>query len=150
MSDLLKRKLEFPTTSCQLRLSHCHRTVMASARTLPFCLKTEIFSSCLVCCNKCPVKTITITSFRVEIFKKIGFSCTCGRTKTEVLVPVYDSWIIYILLPLTTLSYFHHFLRFLLTGENDSNTLRVVAYFFATVFRNIWIHVTGPQCNVTL
>ena len=48
------------------------------------------------------------------------------------------------------------FLRFVLTGENDSNTLRVVAYFFATkkegkkiaVFRNIRIHV--DSLNVTL
>ena len=94
----------------------------------------------------------------MEIFKNIGFSCTCGRTKTEVLVPVYDSWIIYILLyPNYSIDDFHCSLRFVLTGENDSNTLRVDAYFFATkteekkypfleIFGYMW---TGPQCNVT-
>ena len=47
------------------------------------------------------------------------------------------------------------FLRFVLTGENDSNTQRVVEYFFSqlrrrekiSVFRNVRIHV--DTLNVT-
>ena len=43
------------------------------------------------------------------------------------------------------LSYFHRFSGFMWTGENDSNTLRVDAYFLGgrknLSFQNIRIHV---------
>ena len=141
-----------------MRLSHCQLWLLA----LTFCPHITIlpengnFSSCLAYCNWVSgKKKVTITSFRVEIFKNIGFPWTCGRTKKEVVVPVYGSWIIYILLPLTTLSYFHRFFAFCVDGRKRfqyATCGRV--FFFATkkeekisVFRNIRIHV--DTLNVT-
>ena len=39
------------------------------------------------------------------------------------------------------LSYFHRFSVFVWTGENDSNTLRVDAYFFENGEKNLRFHV---------
>ena len=49
------------------------------------------------------------------------------------------------------LSYFHRFSVFVWTGENDSNTLRVDAYFFEKEKKNLRFHVwTGPQLSGSL
>ena len=49
------------------------------------------------------------------------------------------------------LSYFHRFSVFVWTGENDSNTLRVDAYFFENGEKNLRFYVwTGPQLSGSL
>ena len=119
-------------------------------------MKTEHFPPVWPIVTECPVKEkVTITSFRVEIFENIGFRCTCGLTKTEVLVPVYGSWIIYILLPLTTLSYFHRFFCVLCWRAKTIPIRNVWSSIFSQLrrrkkisfFRNIRIHV--DTLNVT-
>ena len=66
----------------------------------------------------------------MKIFENAGFSFTCGRTKTEVFE--YDDVVHHTLLALRMLRKGCYVLLrvFVWTGRNDSNTLRVDAYFF--------------------
>ena len=115
VSDILKRKLEQLAVRWDYHIATGQLWLLALTFRphVHFIPENGSFSSCLAYCNWVSgKKKVTITSFRVEIFKNIGFPWTCGRTKKEVVVPVYGSWIIYILLPLTTLSYFHRFFAF--------------------------------------
>ena len=77
--------------------------------------------------------TFSTTLFRVEIFENVGFSFTCGRTKTASNSE-YDDVIHHILqhnaCSIIKLWYFHRFNVFLWTGDYYSNMLRVVAYLF--------------------
>ena len=65
----------------------------------------------------------------------------------------YDDVIRHIRLAQRMLSYLHYFSVFVCTGENDSNTLSVDAYFFETEkspFSKIPGYVwTGPKYNMT-
>ena len=87
----------------------------------------------------------------MEIFENAGFSFTYGRTKTEVFE--YDDVVHHTLLALRMLRKRCYVLLsvFVWTAESDSNTLRVVAYFFEngenkSVFSKISGYVwTGPQ-----
>ena len=110
----------------------------APSTRIRFCLKTEIFFSGLAH-KKC------------SFLKSLSLSFTCGWTKTQVFE--YDDIIRHlpkhyacsvrddIVFPL--------FSVFAWTAENDSNTLRVDAYFFLkteekiSVFKNIRIHLDG-------
>ena len=58
-------------------------------------------------------------AFRVEIVENASFSFTNGRTKTDAFDHTAYGM----------LAYFHRSSVFVWTGENDSNTLRVDAYF---------------------
>ena len=61
-------------------------------------------------------------------FENAGFLFTCGRTKTEVFE--YSDVMNYILLTLRMLCEWCFRFHIAWAGENDSNTLRVDAYFF--------------------
>ena len=112
-----------------------------------FCLKTEIFSFGLAYCphvsgeNDHRKRIFSKTLSREEIFENACFLFTCGWTKTKVFefVDVIHRTYIYIyihrILPAFRMGaerdaiYFHRFSVFVWTGENESNTLSVDAYF---------------------
>ena len=103
-----------------------------------FCLKTEIFSFGLAYCphvsgeNDHRKRIFSKTLSREEIFENACFLFTCGQTKTKIFE--FDDIIHRILLAsrmgaVRDAIYFHRFSVFVWTGENDSNTVSVDAYF---------------------
>ena len=90
-----------------------------------FYLKTEIFSPGLAYRphdkkNGLRIRIFSKTLTRVEIPENAAFSFTCGRTKTGVFE--YDDVKNYFV--------FHRFNVLVWTSENNSNALRVDAYYF--------------------
>ena len=107
-----------------------------------FWLKTEIFSFGLAFCphvsreNDHRKRIFSKTLYRVEMFENACFLFTCGGTKTKVFE--FDDVIhrilhrILLALRMGTVRddiYFHRLSFFVWTGENDSTTLSVDAYF---------------------
>ena len=100
-----------------------HSTKAPSTR-IRFCLKTEIFSFGLSYAHTCLVKTVTeYASFRKRSLEwRFLKTLPSRRRRTKTGVFEYDDVKNYFV--------FHRFNVLVWTSENDSNALRVDAYYF--------------------